>query len=132
MSREKNVDNGQLLPLLGGIALGAVLAGLAVYLWVAKKLKREHERVVHVEQSRQQGAQQLTQARKQVEQLQRENHELRLAVRPVPRPAPAPEVPAVDPAEAARLYAESKLQPAAPAEKPKTFKDTVVMPRSQY
>ena len=127
------MDNGQLLPLLGGFALGAVLAGGAVYAWVAQQLKRERERVQHVEQSRQQGAQQLTQARKQVEQLQRENHELRLAVRPAPRPAAAPEMPAVDPAEAARLYAESKLNPP-PAEEaaPKPFKDTVVMPRSQY
>jgi len=125
------MDNGQLLPLLGGFALGAALAGGAVYAWVAKKLKREHERVVHVEQSRQLGAQQLTQARKQVEQLQRECHELRLAVRPVPRPAPPPPAP-IDAAEATRRYAESKLQPAAPAEEPKAFKDTVVLPKSQY
>jgi len=126
------MDNGQLLPLLGGVALGAALAGGAVYAWAAKRLKREHERVVHVEQSRQLGAQQLTQARKQVEQLQRECHELRLAVRPAPRaPAPVEEAP-VDPAEAARLYAESKLQPPAAAPAPKAFKDTVVMPRSQY
>lgn len=126
------MDNGQLLPLLGGLALGATLAGGGVYAWLAGRLKREQERVLHVEQTRQQGAQQLTQARKQVEQLQRENHELRLAVRPAPRPAPAPEEPAVDPAEAARLYAESKLQPPAAAPAPKAFKDTVVMPRSQY
>lgn len=126
------MDNGQLLPLLGGIALGAVLAGGAVFAWVVKRVKREQERVLHVEQARQLGAQQLTQARKQVEQLQRECHELRLAVRPAPRPVPAPEVPAVDPAEAARLYAESKLQPPAAAPAPKAFKDTVVMPRSQY
>lgn len=125
-------NNGQWLPLLGGFAAGAVFVGGAVYAWAARQRKREHERVQHVEQSRQQGAQQLTQARKQVEQLQRENQELRMAVRPAPRPAPAPEVPAVDPAEAARLYAESKLNPAAPEDKPKPFKDTVVMPRSQY
>jgi hypothetical protein len=126
------MDNGQLVPLLGGLVLGAMLAGGACYAWVVRRLKREHERVVHVEQARQLGAQQLTQARKQVEQLQRENHELRLAVRPAPRPAPAPEVPVVDPAEAARLYAESKLQPPEAAPAPKAFKDTVVMPRSQY
>ena len=76
------------------------------------------------------GAQQVTQARKQVEQLQRENHELRLAVRPAPRPAPPPPAP-VDAAEAARRYAESRLQPAVP-EAPKAFKDTVVLPKSQY
>jgi len=125
------MDNGQLLPLLGGFALGAALAGGAVYAWVAKRLRREHERVVHVEQSRQLGAQQLTQARKQVEQLQRECHELRLAVRPAPRPAPPPPAP-IDAAEATRRYVEAKLQPAAPAEEPKPFKDTVVLPKSQY
>lgn len=127
------MDNGQLLQLVGSVVVGGVLGGGAVYAWAAKRLKREHERVTHVEQSRQLGAQQLTQARKQVEQLQRECHELRLAVRPGARPAPAPEVPpAVDPAVAARLYAESKLQPPAAPDAPKPFKDTVVMPRSQY
>ncbi|KQV46813.1 hypothetical protein ASC95_25120 [Pelomonas sp. Root1217] len=126
------MDNGQLLQLVGGFAVGGLVAGGAVYAWAAKRLKREHERVTHVEQARQLGAQQLTQARKQVEQLQRENHELRLAVRPAPRQAPAPEVAAPDPAEAARLYAESKLNPPTAEPAPKTFKDTVVMPRSQY
>lgn len=125
------MDNGQLLPLIGGLALGAVLAGGAVYAWAAKRLKREHERVTHVEQSRQLGAQQLTQARKQVEQLQRECHELRLAVRPTPRPAPPPPAP-VDAAEATRRYVEARMQPPAPAEEPKPFKDTVVLPKSQY
>ncbi|MGM9484403.1 hypothetical protein ACS5PN_24620 [Roseateles sp. NT4] len=125
------MDNGQLLPLLGGFALGAALAGGAVYAWAAKKLKREHERVMHVEQARQLGAQQVTQARKQIEQLQRECHELRLAVRPAPRPVPPPPAP-IDAAEATRRYAESKLQPPAPVEAPKPFKDTVVLPKSQY
>ncbi len=125
------MDNGQLLPLLGGFVLGAVLAGGAVYAWLAKQLKRERERVMHVEQARQLGAQQVTQARKQIEQLQRECHELRLAVRPAPRPAPPPPAP-IDAAEATRRYAESKLQPPAPAEALKPFKDTVVLPKSQY
>ena len=125
------MDNGQLLQLVGGFAVGGLVAGGAVYAWAAKKLKREHERVTHVEQSRQLGAQQLTQARKQVEQLQRECHELRLAVRPAPRPAPPPPAP-IDAAEATRRYVEAKLQPAAPEEAPKPFKDTVVLPKSQY
>ncbi|MFX7992764.1 hypothetical protein ABTK58_19870, partial [Acinetobacter baumannii] len=64
----------------------------------------------------------------QVEQLQRECHELRLAVRPAPRPTPAPQ-PIQDPAEAARLYAESKLTPQAATERPQAFKDTVVLKR---
>ena len=125
------MDNGQLLPWLGGFALGAVLAAGGVYAWVSKQLKRERERVAHVEQSRQLGAQQLTQARKQVEQLQRECHELRMAVRPAPRPAPPPPAP-IDAAEATRRYVEARMQPAAPAEEPKPFKDTVVLPKSQY
>ena len=127
------MDKGQLLPLVSGFLLGALLAGAAVFVWLSQRLKREHQRVHHVEQARQLAAQQVTQARKQVEQLQRENHELRLAVRPAPRaaPAPAPEAPAVDAAEAARRYAEAKMQPPAPKEERQAFKDTVVLRRSQ-
>ncbi|WP_457323564.1 hypothetical protein [Roseateles sp. P5_E11] len=125
------MDNGQLLQLVGSFAVGGLVAGGAVYAWSAKRIKREHERVMHVEQSRQLGAQQLTQARKQVEQLQRDCHELRLAVRPAPRQAPAPVAP-LDAAEAMRRYAEAKLQPPAEPEAAKAFKDTVVLPKSQY
>lgn len=124
------MDNGQLLPLLGSFLLGAALGAGALFAWVSRQLKRERQRVHNVEQARQLSAQQLTQARKQIEQVQRENHELRLAVRPTPRAAPAPEPQAVqDPAEAARLYAESKLNPQA-AEKPQAFKDTVILKRT--
>ena len=121
------MDNGQLLPLLGGVVAGGVVGAGGLYAWLSGRLKREAQRHLHAEQARQLSAQQLTQARKQIETLQRENHELRLAVRPAPRPAPPPE-PAIDAAEAARRYAESKLNPA-PAEQPKAFKDTVVLPR---
>jgi hypothetical protein len=127
------MDNGQLLQLVGGVAVGGLVAGGAVYAWAAKRIKREHERVMHVEQSRQLGAQQLTQARKQVEQLQRECHELRMTVRPAARPAPAPVAEApMDAAEATRRYVEAKMQAPAAPEAPKSFKDTVVLPRSQY
>lgn len=126
------MDNSQWLPTLGALLLGAVLGAGAIYGWLSSQLRRERQRVQHVEQARQLSAQQLTQARKQIEQLQREHHELRLAVRPTPRPAPAPPVePAVDVAEAARLYAESKMQPAPAKEMPKAFKDTVVLKRSE-
>lgn len=126
------MDNGLLLPLLGSFLLGAVLAAGAMFVWLSRQLKRERQRVHNVEQARQLAAQQLTQARKQIEQLQREGHELRLAVRPTPRPAPAPAPQAPeDAAEATRRYAESKLQPAAPAEQPKAFKDTVVLHRTE-
>ncbi len=125
------MDNGQLLPLVGSFLAGAVLAAAAMYAWLSHQLKRGRQRLHHVEQARQLSAQQTTQARKQIEQLQRENHELRLAVRPAPRPAPAPEPqPVQDPAEAARLYAESKLNPQAAKERPQAFKDTVVLKRT--
>lgn len=126
------MDNSQFLPLLGGILIGGLLAAAAVYAWLSGRLKLEQQRLQQGDQARQLAGQQLTQARKQIEQLQRENHELRLAVRPTPRPAPPPMVePAVDAAEAARRYAESKLKPPAPAEEPQAFKDTVVLRRGR-
>lgn len=124
------MNNAQLMPLLGGLLLGALLGAGGIYGWLSSQLKRERQRLQNVEQARQLSAQQVTQARKQVEQLQRENHELRLAVRPAPRPAPAAEAP-VDAAEAARLYVESKLNPQPAKEAPKAFKDTVVLTRSE-
>ncbi|MFG6468879.1 hypothetical protein [Roseateles sp. BYS87W] len=124
------MDDGQLLPMLGAAAMGAAAGAAGVFAWFSAQVKRERDRLHHVEQARQLSAQQVTQARKQIEQLQRENHELRLVVRPAPRPAPAPE-PAVDPAEAARLYAESKMQPAAPKPQNSGFRDTVVLKRGE-
>lgn len=126
------MDNAQMLPLLGGLLLGALLGAGGMYGWLSSQLKRERQRVQNVEQARQLSAQQVTQARKQVEQLQRENHELRLAVRPAPRPAPAPAAEApVDAAEAARRYAESLLNPQPAKETAKAFKDTVVLKRAE-
>lgn len=122
------MDNGQWLPLLGGVVAGGLAGAGGVYAWLSGRMKVEAQRHQQAEHARQQSAQQLTQTRKQIEQLQRENHELRLAVRPAPRPAPPPELP-IDAAEAARRYAESKLKPPEPAEQPKAFKDTVVLPR---
>lgn len=124
------MDNAQLTSLLGGALAGIAVGAGGVFAWLSAQVKRERQRLAQIDQARQLSAQQVTQARKQIEQLQRENHELRLAVRPAPRPAPAAE-PAVDPAEAARLYAESKLAPAAPKEAPKAFKDTVVFKRDE-
>lgn len=124
------MNNAELLPLIGSALVGIGVGAGGVFVWLSGQVKRERQRVMNVEQARQQSAQQVTQARKQIEQLQRENHELRLAVRPAPRPAPAPE-PAVDPAEAARLYAESKLAPAPEKEAPKAFKDTVILKRGE-
>ena len=126
------MDNAQLMPLLGGALIGIGLGAGAVYFWLSSQLKQERQRLNHVEQARQQSGQQVTQARKQIEQLQRENHELRLAARPAPRPVPAPVAePAVDAAEAARLYAESKMQPPAPKPAARAFKDTEVLKRDE-
>ena len=123
------MDSGQTMQMLGSLLLGLVLGAGGVFAWLSRRMKLEHQRVLHVEQARQQMSQQVTQARKQIEQLQRDCHELRLAVRPTPRPAPAPE-PLQDHAEVARLYAESKLNPQAAKERPQAFKDTVVLRRS--
>lgn len=122
------MDSGQMMQLVGSFLLGSLLAAGGVFAWLSQRLKREQQRTQHVEQARLLVAQQVTQARKQIEQLQRECHELKLAVRPAPRAAPAPEAP-VDAAEAARRYAEERMQPPAPAEKPQAFKDTVVLRR---
>jgi hypothetical protein len=124
------MDSGQTMQMLGSLLLGLVLGAGGVFAWLSRRMKLEHQRVLHVEQARQQMSQQVTQARKQIEQLQRDCHELRLAVRPAPRPAPAPE-PLQDPAEAARLYAESKLNPQATKARPQAFKDTVVLKRTE-
>lgn len=124
------MDNSQLLPLLGSFLMGGLLVVIAGYVWLWRRVKRDRKRMQLVEQARQLAAQQVTQARKQVEQLQRENHELRLAVRPAPRTAPVPAAAAaLDAAEAARRDAEERLQAPAAREKPEAFKDTVVLRR---
>lgn len=124
------MDQGQWLMLAGGFVLGGLLAAGGVYAWLSAHAKRDAQRRLQLEQAYNLAGQHVTQARKQIEQLQRENHELRLAVRPAPRPAPPPEPP-VDAAEATRRYAEAKMQPPAPKEVPKAFKDTVVLKRTE-
>ncbi|MFT7772117.1 hypothetical protein [Roseateles sp.] len=124
------MTGSQVMQMGGAFLLGALLAAAAMYAWLSRRVKLEHQRVLHVEQSRQQVLEQVTQARRQIEQLQRESHELRLAIRPAPRQAPAP-APVQDAAEAARLYAESLLKPTPATDKPQAFKDTVVLRRSQ-
>lgn len=121
---------GQMMQMGGAFLLGAMLAAGALYAWLSRRTKLEHQRVLHLEQSRHQVLEQLTQARKQVEMLQRECQGLRLAIRPAARPAPAPPAePVQDAAEAARLYAESLLNPQAAKDRPQAFKDTVVLRR---
>ncbi|MDP1293782.1 hypothetical protein Q6296_28610, partial [Klebsiella variicola] len=72
------MDNGQTMQMVGSLLLGLLLGAGAVFIWLSRRMKQEHERLLHVEHARQQMSQQVTQARKQVEQLQRECHELRL------------------------------------------------------
>lgn len=120
------MEAGQWMPLVGGIAAGTVMGLGLTWAWLSQRVRTEQQRLQASEQTRLQLQQQLTQARKQIEQLQRDMHELRLAVRPAPRPAPPPPSP-MDRAEATRRYAESLLNGPAPAEKPPAFRDTVVM-----
>lgn len=120
----------QVMQMGGAFLLGAVLAAGALYAWLSRRSRLERQRVLHLEQSRHQVLEQLTQARRQIDMLQRECQGLRLAIRPATRPAPAPVAePVQDAAEAARLYAESLLNPQAAKERPQAFKDTVVLRR---
>ena len=116
--------------MLVGFIAGAVLAGLAGWLLQSLRSKRERAHLERVEQARKQAAQQLSQARRQVEQLQRDCHELRAASRTGARPAPAaaPE-PAPDSAAAARAYVEAQLRDAADEseKKPTGFADTMIL-----
>ncbi|TNY02829.1 hypothetical protein, partial [Escherichia coli] len=65
------MDNGQTMQMVGSLLLGLLLGAGAVFIWLSRRMKQEHERLLHVEHARQQMSQQVTQARKQVEQLQR-------------------------------------------------------------
>lgn len=126
------MDTIYVLQLLGSFVLGGALSAGVAFLWLRARVKRDQARLLHVEQARQLAAQQVTQARKQVEQLQRDCHELRLAVRPTVRAAPAAamttEVP-LDAVEIARRHLEAKLAGPAPAPKGGTepFPDTLLL-----
>ncbi len=123
------MNNSVWLPMLGGLVFGSMLTGGGAYGWLTARLKREEQRRQQMEQARQFSAQQLTQARRQVEQLQRDNHELRQAARPAPSPVAEP-AEAPDSVQEARLLAEAMLDGAEPLERIMDFKDTEVMPRS--
>lgn len=124
----------QMMGFVAGLVLGmAATAGLA-WLLLSRRIKRDNARMLKGEQARQLAAQQVTQARKQVEQLQRECHELKLALRPHhhhhPAPQPAPVEAPVDPAEATRRYAEGLLHgKTEQEEEPEAFPNTLIMRR---
>jgi hypothetical protein len=122
------MNNGLWLPMLGGLVLGSMLGGGGTYRWLTIRLKREAQHRQQMEQARQFSAQQLTQARRQVEQLQRDNQELRQAARPQPSLAPVP-LPTWDAVQEARQQAEALLEDAAPFDRVMEFKDTEVMTR---
>lgn len=83
---------------MAGFLVGALLAGLGVWLWSQRQIKLLAERLVHLEQSRHQAMEQTSHARRQLEHLQKEAGELRhLLARSgahVPAPKPLPVNPA--------------------------------------
>lgn len=123
----------QVVQLVLGFVLGATAATAGAWFWVRAQVKRMRQHQEHIEHARQQSAVQVTQARKQIEQLQHECHELRMAVmrygtRPPEREHPHAEPP-VDPGEAARRYVEAKLNAPAPEAVPDAFPDTLILRR---
>jgi len=124
----------QMMGFVAGLVLGMAVAAALVWLLLSRRIKLDNARMLKMEQARQLAAQQVTQARKQVEQLQRECHELKLALRPQhhhqPVPQPAPVEAPVDPVEATRRYAESLLKgKTEPEEEPEAFPATLIMRR---
>jgi len=120
----------QVLNLITALLAGALVAGLGVFLWARGQIKDLQARIDKLNHARQLAAEQVTQARRQIEQIQRENNVLKLAAKHHPPAAPAEPAAApapVDAAEAARLYVESKLRPAEPEPTPDPFADTLVL-----
>lgn len=104
----------QLSVFLAGLVLGVTGMLSLGWLLFARRLKQERVRMHMMEQARQMAAQQVSQARKQVEQLQRECHELKLALRPgvhatQPLHVEPPAAPVPSAEEAARLHALALL-----------------------
>lgn len=120
----------QALYLLGAFVLGVLLAAGVCSGWHGRQMARIKAHVSRSDEARLLAAQQVTQARRQVEQLQRECNELRDAIRHGAVRTQALQVnPTAAPsaAEATRLYAEAKLRGPAPKEDPDAFPDTLVL-----
>jgi TolA-binding protein len=119
----------QWLTLTGAFLLGALVAIGLAFAWVSRLMKAAEARVTRLDQARQLAAQQITQARKQVEQLQRECQELRTAAHMgtqrmrASASAPVP----LDPAEETRRYVEAKLLAQPPKPSAEAFPDTLVL-----
>lgn len=98
------MDANQWLIAAAAFLIGAGVAGAAAFWWFSRQMKAAAARVDKVEKARQFAGQQVTQARKQVEALQKELGDLKHAAKTVLRPAvraaeaPPPAVPeALDP-----------------------------------
>ncbi len=96
--------------VLLGLTLGALLAGGLVWWRLQRRLREAATRVEHLEHTRHQAVQHTTQARRQIEQLQKENGELRHLLARSGQPAP-PRAAAADPEPADT--GESATAPAA-------------------
>lgn len=87
--------NESMLMGLAGFALGALIVGGLLWWLAQRRVGEATQRITHLEQARHQAVQHNSAARRQIEQLQKENGELRqLLARsgqavPPPRAAPA-------------------------------------------
>jgi uncharacterized protein YdgA (DUF945 family) len=118
------MDTQQLLMAVAGLVVGAAAAWGGAVWWFGRQLKTAHAKQDKVDKAREFAAQQASQARRQIEALQKELGELRLQVQQLgqtPRRA-APQAPApvempilgVDPTPprpAADGFAETQVMP---------------------
>ncbi|MDM4766059.1 hypothetical protein [Pelomonas sp. SE-A7] len=92
------MDANQWLIAVLGFLAGGVLVGGGLFWWCGRQLKAAAARVDKVEKARQFAGQQVTQARKQVEALQKELGELKHASKAALKPAHAPAAAPTEPA----------------------------------
>lgn len=122
------MDANQWLIAVAGFLVGLVLTGGAAFWWFSRQLKAAAERVDKVEKARQFAGQQVTQARKQVEALQKELGELKHAAKSALRPArPSDTVPPPAEPEAFDPFLPLAAAAPPPAASPDGFADTLVL-----
>lgn len=80
-----------------GALVGALLAGGLIWWQSQRRLKEAAQRVEHLEQARHQAVQHTSQARRQIEQLQKENGELRHLLARSGQTVPPPRAMPVEP-----------------------------------
>jgi len=118
------MEASSLLFIVGAVAVAVVTLATTRW-WYRRQLLALADRLGKSERARQYALQQGTQARKQVEKLQRELSESRRPVVASPRSAAARQTPPV--AAAAAKKAEEPAAPEAPARPPNGFADTMPM-----